>query len=225
MSTMEQWLREHEVDEVECLVPDLNGIGRGKILPAAKFVGSLRDDGLRLPESIFIQTVTGDYADDDDQDEVIDAALRDMRLRPDPASLRLVPWYDEPTAQVISDCLHHDGSPVAIAPRQVLRRVLEAYGGRGWQPVVAPELEFFLTKVNEDPEYPLEPPFGRSRRPESARQSYGIEAVNEFAKSGKKPEPTPGLTFFDTGVSLITDKPVDGVPSETSAEGLKKCWG
>lgn len=55
--------------------------------------------------------------------------------------------------------------------------------------------------------------------------SLGVEAVAEFAKSGKKPEPTPGLTFFDTGVSLITDKPVEGVPSETSAEGLKKCWG
>ena len=35
----------------------------------------------------------------------------------------------------------------------------------GWRPVVAPELEFFLTKINEDPDYPLEPPIGRSRRP------------------------------------------------------------
>jgi fructose transport system substrate-binding protein len=55
--------------------------------------------------------------------------------------------------------------------------------------------------------------------------ALGVEAVAEFAKSGKKPEPTPGLNFFDTGVSLITDAPVDGVPSETSAEGLTKCWG
>jgi fructose transport system substrate-binding protein len=55
--------------------------------------------------------------------------------------------------------------------------------------------------------------------------ALGVEAVAEFAKSGKVPEPTPGLTFFDTGVSLITDKPVDGIPSETSAEGLTKCWG
>jgi glutamine synthetase len=179
MSDMEQWLREREVTEVECLVADLNGIARGKILPAAKFIGSLREDGLRLPESVFIQTVTGDYADDD-SDKLIDPALRDMLMRPDPASLRLVPWYDEPTAQVICDCLHHDGSAVAISPRQVLRRVLDAYAERGWQPVVAPELEFFLTKINEDPDYPLEPPIGRSRRPESARQSYGIEAVNEF---------------------------------------------
>ncbi len=43
--------------------------------------------------------------------------------------------------------------------------------------------------------------------------SMGVEAVVEFAKSGKKPEPTPGLTFFNTGVKLITDKPVDGVES------------
>jgi glutamine synthetase len=179
MSTMEQWLREHEITEVECLVADLNGIGRGKILPAAKFIRSMVEDGLRLPEYVFIQTVTGDYADED-QREVGDPGLRDMRLRPDPGSLRLVPWYEEPTAQVISDCLRHDGTPVAMAPRQVLRRVLEAYAERGWQPIVAPELEFFLTKINEDPDYPLEPPIGRSKRPETARQSYGIEAVNEF---------------------------------------------
>ena len=55
--------------------------------------------------------------------------------------------------------------------------------------------------------------------------SLGVEAVVEYAKSGKKPEPTPGLTFYDTGVALITDKPVEGVPSITSKEGLTKCWG
>jgi fructose transport system substrate-binding protein len=55
--------------------------------------------------------------------------------------------------------------------------------------------------------------------------SLGVEAVAEFAKTGKKPEPTPGLNFFDTGVTLITDKPVEGLASETSEQGLKKCWG
>jgi fructose transport system substrate-binding protein len=55
--------------------------------------------------------------------------------------------------------------------------------------------------------------------------SKGVEAVVEFAKSGKKPEKTPGLDFFNTGVELITDKPAGGLPSTPSAEGLKKCWG
>jgi len=55
--------------------------------------------------------------------------------------------------------------------------------------------------------------------------AMGVEAVNEFAKSGKKPEPTPGLNFFNTGVKLITDKPVQGVESISTDEGLKLCWG
>jgi glutamine synthetase len=99
MSDVERWLREREVTEVECLVADLNGIARGKILPAAKFVRSLKDDTLRLPEAIFVQAVTGDYPTEQ-QDRVTDPAVRDVRMRPDPGSLRLVPWYEEATAQV-----------------------------------------------------------------------------------------------------------------------------
>ncbi|HJT12771.1 MAG TPA: sugar ABC transporter substrate-binding protein, partial [Dongiaceae bacterium] len=48
--------------------------------------------------------------------------------------------------------------------------------------------------------------------------SMGVEAIVEYAKSGKKPEPSPGLDFFNTGVSLVTDKPVDGIESITSEE-------
>jgi fructose transport system substrate-binding protein len=55
--------------------------------------------------------------------------------------------------------------------------------------------------------------------------SKGVEAIAEFAKTGKKPAKTPGLDFFDTGVELISDKPVAGLASTTSKDGLKKCWG
>lgn len=55
--------------------------------------------------------------------------------------------------------------------------------------------------------------------------SLGVEAAVEYAKSGKKPAASPGLDFFNTGVSLVTDKPVEGVPSISSKEGLAKCWG
>jgi len=55
--------------------------------------------------------------------------------------------------------------------------------------------------------------------------SKGIEAIKAFADSGEKPENSEGLDFYNTGVELITDKPVDGIPSLTSAEGLEKCWG
>ena len=55
--------------------------------------------------------------------------------------------------------------------------------------------------------------------------SKGVEAVAAFAKDGAKPANSEGLDFFNTGVQLITDKPVDGLPSITSEEGLKICWG
>ncbi|MEO5374622.1 MAG: glutamine synthetase family protein [Alphaproteobacteria bacterium] len=176
MDTLEEWLRERGANEVECLVPDMSGVPRGKILPASRFLTSIRERALRLPEAIFVQTVTGDYPDEDPSDE----ANIDIYLKPDPTTIRIVPWYREPTAQVIHDCFYGDGRRVEMAPRHVLRRVLDLYAERGWKPVVAPELEFFLVKMNNDPDYPLEPPIGRSGRPEIGRQSYGVDAVNEF---------------------------------------------
>jgi fructose transport system substrate-binding protein len=55
--------------------------------------------------------------------------------------------------------------------------------------------------------------------------SMALEAIAKFAKTGEKPQKTPGLDFYDTGATLVTDKPVPGVPSITTEEGLKLCWG
>ena len=55
--------------------------------------------------------------------------------------------------------------------------------------------------------------------------SKGIDAIAAFAKDGTKPKTSEGLTFMNTGVNLITDKPVDGVKSIDTKEGLAKCWG
>ncbi|AUH64080.1 sugar ABC transporter substrate-binding protein [Paracoccus zhejiangensis] len=55
--------------------------------------------------------------------------------------------------------------------------------------------------------------------------SLGIEAIAAYAKDGTKPAPTEGKDFFDTGVTLVTDKPVDGVESVDTAKGTELCWG
>ncbi len=55
--------------------------------------------------------------------------------------------------------------------------------------------------------------------------SLGMEAIKTWADTGKKPAPTPGLDFYHTGVALITDKPVSGLESIDTDEGLAKCWG
>jgi fructose transport system substrate-binding protein len=53
----------------------------------------------------------------------------------------------------------------------------------------------------------------------------GVEAIAKFKRTGEKPEVTPGLDFYDTGVALVTDKKVEGVESISVAEGEKLCWG
>jgi len=172
-NSIDKWLKDGNITEVEAMVVDMNGIARGKIVPARKYS---EESGMRIPESVFLQTVSGDYA----SEWVVDETEPDVYARPDPATIRQVPWYDDPTAQVIHDCFYADGSPVEISPRHVLKRILGLYSDAGLKPIVAPELEFYLVKPNLDADYPLEPPAGRSGRAESGRQSFSIDALNEF---------------------------------------------
>lgn len=170
------WVAARGIEELECVVPDQAGVARGKIMPASKFFNA---PTMNLPSSIFHQTISGEYPDDDLPGSG-DPADADLVLEPDFSTLSVVPWANDPTAQLIHDCYHRDGRPIEVAPRQLLRRVTELFSHKGWKPVVAPEIEFYLVKPNTDPDYPLEPPVGRSGRPETGRQSYSISAVNEF---------------------------------------------
>ena len=65
-----------------------------------------------------------------DTTAVSDSAI-DIYMEPDPDTIRFVPWYTEPTAQVICDAFHLNDEPVEISPRHVLRRVLQALQGQG----------------------------------------------------------------------------------------------
>ena len=62
-TSLEHWITEHGVEEVECMTPDMGGVARGKIIPAGKFLASLDNRGLRMPEEIYIISVTGEYVD------------------------------------------------------------------------------------------------------------------------------------------------------------------
>ena len=171
------WLKRLRIDEVECLVPDINGVMRGKIVPRGEFIESLDGDGLRLPEHALIMSVTGDSAS---HSKVAAGVDLDIYMVPDASTVRIVPWYEVPTAQIICDAYNKKKELVPFAPRSVLKRVLAAYAERGWKPVVAPELEFYLVEKNPDPDFPLCVPTGLSGRKEAGRQAYGIEASNEY---------------------------------------------
>jgi glutamine synthetase len=172
---IKDWLKQHQISEVECLVPDMTGNARGKFIPAHQFLS--RGDP-RLPESIMIQSVTGEYSDE--HWSFVEPTDADMVLKPDASTMRVVPWAREPTAQIIHDCYTMSGEPHPLSTRNILRKVLGLYEAQGLRPVVAPEVEFYLVSQNLDPDYELSPPKGRSGRNESSRLSYSIDAVAEF---------------------------------------------
>lgn len=169
------WIAGRRVDEVECIIADIAGVARGKAMPASKFA---KQANYFLPNSIFLQTITGEWADNPS------GAFTepDMILVPDFSTATAAPWTADVTLQIIHDAEDQAGNPVPTAPRNVLRRVVELYQAEGWQPIVAPEMEFFLTARNLDPNMPVMPPMGRSGRRAAGKQAYSMSAVDEYGK-------------------------------------------
>jgi glutamine synthetase len=169
-----EYLEGKRLDEVECIISDLPGIARGKAVPASKFA---RQEFFYLPDSIFYQTITGDWGEAAGEEGFTE---KDMVLKPDMSTTTAAPWTGDWTLQVIHDAFDRDGAPVPFSPRNVLKRVVELYRAKGLEPVVAPEMEFFLVARNLDPAQDIKPMIGRSGRPAAARQAYSMTAVDEF---------------------------------------------
>lgn len=168
------YLEGRRLDEVECIIADLPGIARGKAVPASKF---MRQEYFHLPDSIFFQTITGDWSEAAGEEGFIE---RDMILKPDMSTATAAPWTGDWTLQIIHDAYDRKDRRIGYAPRNVLKHVVDLYRAQGWKPVVAPEMEFFLVARNIDPAKSIEPMMGRSGRPAAARQAYSMTAVDEF---------------------------------------------
>jgi len=163
------------IRDVECVFPDVSGHPRGKLMPADAFA---RGAELRIAQAIPMQCVTGDYSYDPifpDQDP-------DVRLVPDYATVRPVPWARTPRALAIHDCVELDGQPCEFAPRTILKNVLARYERHGLRAVVAPEVEFYLTAPNDDPTRPLRAPALRGGRTELGQSAFGLDTLNEHAE-------------------------------------------
>ncbi|MBC8130217.1 MAG: glutamine synthetase [Rhizobiaceae bacterium] len=176
MQEAAEWLAVRGIDDLECITPDLAGVARGKMMPAKKFTGNT---SLALPSALFMHTISGEYPEETGEFRY-SPNDGDLKLVPDLSTLSLVPWESDPTAQIICDLVDTTGAAVGYTPRNVLKRVLALYENRGWQPIVAPEIEFYLVSKNVDPDYPLTPPIGRSGRMIQSGQAYSIGGVNEF---------------------------------------------
>ena len=177
MEKITNWLNENDVKQVQCLIGDHTGVARGKVLPVDKFIS---EQGCRLGETILLQSVVGGYAAGDVLWSLSDPRDVDMVLKPDADACYLLPWSDEKTAMIIHDCYTPQNKEVTFSPRNLLKKVIKLYSEQGWQAVVAPEMELYLTKTCTDESQELEVPVGKSGRTEAGRQSFGIDAMSEF---------------------------------------------
>ena len=170
---LHDFLTSRHIHEVECVIPDMSGIARGKIVPRDLF---LAGGAMRLPKSVLLNTVNGQQPDNG---PFVGDTDPDMVCQPDASTVRIVPWAEEPVAVVIHDCEEWDGRPVQLSPRAVLRRVLALYESRGWRPIVAPEMEFYLVARQQNPHEPLQPPLGRTGKPEEVASLVAWLASDE----------------------------------------------
>ena len=130
-----------DLDYVQLVLTDVNGIARGKNL-AREQLTTFYTDGRNVAGSILGLDVTGE--------DVVETGLvwevgdADQLCRPVAGTLTPAPWLARPAAQVVASMFELDGRPAAADPRHVLARVVARARGLGYVPVVAAELEFYL---------------------------------------------------------------------------------
>lgn len=128
----------HNISEVECVFPTINATLRGKVMRGQDFA---KGNELRIARAVILQTINGEYCNE----HVIGATDNDTILKPDYSTFKQLPWAKN-RGWVLHDCMNFDGTPSEHAPRNVLKKVLAQYAALGLQPVVAPEIEFYLFK-------------------------------------------------------------------------------
>lgn len=132
---------------------------------------------LRIAQAISMQAITGEYS----YDAVFPDADPDILLIPDYSTLKMIPWSTVPRAFAIHDCVLLDGRLCPFAPRSILKNVLARYQALGLTPVVAPEIEFYLTEANTDPNVPFKAPISKSGRAENGQSAFSMNMLNELA--------------------------------------------
>lgn len=170
------WLRQHDIGEVSCLVPDFGGTARGKSMTPSLFLSGHANNSLRIPEGAYAINAHGEFTYND----YIANTERDLILVCDLSTVHIAPWTKDNTACVICDGYSAPGKPFPIAPRQVLKNVFELYNQKGWRPIVGPEVEFYLIAKFEDTILEPTTPKGASGLAEFGQHTYSLDAIDEF---------------------------------------------
>ncbi|MCB1399895.1 MAG: glutamine synthetase [Rhodobacteraceae bacterium] len=172
------WLKEHpEVRTIRVAAADLNGVARGKRVPA-RFAAKIFTEGTRFPFSVMNLDIWGE--DIEESPLVFETGDVDGLLMPTERGFLPMPWLEAPTALLPIWMFHMDGRPYDGDPRQALARVIERYTARGLTPVVATELEFFL--IDDSGKTLRVPPSPRSGKRRTGGETLSLRALDAFDK-------------------------------------------
>ncbi len=176
-SEAEAFLAAHpDVEAVDIVLTDANGIGRGKIIRRHE-VESLYRHGRHLPSSILGLDVTGE--DVEETGLVWSVGDADLRAWPLSGALVLLPWTRPLRAQVLVSLYHLDGSPHGADPRHALAAQLASLAAEGLYPAGAFELEFYLLDAQPGPDgKPRPAAMALDGRRHGQVQVYGLDDLD-----------------------------------------------
>ncbi len=166
---------------VDLLLPDLCGVLRGKRIDRTD-LPAIYQRGMFLPGSMFALDVLGGTIQETGLG--FDEGDADRACVPIPRTLHPSPWMGPAVAQLQVQMLDHDGSPFYGDPRHLLDAVLDRYAARGWTPVTAIELEFYLVDVERTPAGHAQPPrsryTGRRETRSQVNSMADLESVSDI---------------------------------------------
>lgn len=171
-----EWLHEHpDVKTIRVAAADLNGMARGKRVPA-RFADKILTEGTKFPFSVLNMDIWGE--DVEGSPLVFQAGDPDGLLLPTDRGFMPMPWLEAPTGLLPIWMFHLDGRPYEGDPRQALARVVERYKAAGLTPVVATELEFFL--IDNSGGQLRVPPSPRSGKRRTGAETLSLRALDAF---------------------------------------------
>jgi len=187
-----------QVVEIDLLACDLNGILRGKRIPADGLAKAF-SDGMKFPRSILCMDIWG--KDVLANGLVWESGDADGICLPVGPGLLPMPWSDRPRMQMLTSMVEIGGAPFGGDPRQVLKRVVERFKAKGLTPMVATELEFYLMAGDSAGA-------GTPRPPSAPKSGYDVDSPRVYSMEE--------LDEFNDVLSEIREAcAAQGVPTDT----------
>ena len=163
-----------DLEILEVLIPDINGIFRGKQMPIAG-LAKLAKNGVPFSTTAVFLMPNGATADtlpekyDCDPDRMCFAV---------PGTLKRVPWAKRPMAQILITMQGAEGEPYFMDPRTLLKKALKPYDAMGLKPMIALEYEFYLFEASSMPPVAVAPPNGMPRA--AGANCYNMDVFYDY---------------------------------------------